>query len=85
MPRVTRPDEPTWTVMCFFVPRDHRGEGVTRALVEGAIEYARAEGAAVLEAYPFDTAGISSTHRGHSSVFAAAGFTRDGLRWSRRL
>ena len=85
MPRVSDEDTPTWTVLCFFVPRAHRGRGITRALLDGAIAYARERGADVVEAYPFDTAGISSTHRGHSSVFAAAGFIADGPRWSRRL
>jgi len=85
MPRVTPEDVPTWTVLCFFVPRPHRGEGVTRALLDGAVRVARQRGAAVVEGYPFDTAGISSTHRGHSSVFAEAGFAREGRRWRLEL
>lgn len=83
MPRVTPPGTVTWTVLCFFVPRPRRGQGVTRALLEGAVAYAGDCGAQVVEAYPFDTAGISATHRGHSATFAAAGFTQDGPRWSR--
>ncbi len=85
MPRVTDEDTPTWTVLCFFVARPARGSGVNRALLAGAVDYARARGARVIEGYPFDTAGISSRHRGHSSVFAAAGFARDGRRWSLAL
>jgi GNAT superfamily N-acetyltransferase len=85
MPRVTDQDTPTWTVLCFFVARPQRGTGVTRALLEGAVKYARAAGAQVIEGYPYDSAGISSTHRGHSSVFAAAGFERQGTRWVRAL
>ena len=82
MPRVTAPETSTWTVLCFFVPRAARRKGVASALLRGAIAYARAEGAAEVEGYPFDTSGISSTHRGHSRVFAAAGFRRDGRRWA---
>lgn len=82
MPRVTPADIPTWTVLCFFVARSHRGRGVARALLQGAMEYARAKGARVLEGYPFDTAGISSTHRGHSNLFKGAGFRRQGRRWA---
>jgi GNAT superfamily N-acetyltransferase len=81
MPRVTDETTPTWVVLCFFVVRSTRGAGVTRALLRGAVKYARAAGAKVIEGYPHDTAGISSTHRGHSSVFAAAGFRQDGTRW----
>lgn len=87
MPRVTDPETTTWTVLCFFVPRPRRGTGVTRALLEGAIAYARAQGAAVVEGYPYDTAGISATHRGHSRVFRALGFVQDhgGRRWALAL
>jgi GNAT superfamily N-acetyltransferase len=81
MPRVTAAETPTWTVLCFFVPRPHRGGGVAHALLQGAISYARAQGARVVEGYPFDSAGIGSTHRGHSSVFKDAGFRREGRRW----
>ena len=83
MPRVTPPATVTWTVLCFFVPRPRRGQGITRALLDGAVMYAAAHGAQVVEGYPFDTAGISATHRGHSRAFAAAGFTQNGPRWSR--
>jgi GNAT superfamily N-acetyltransferase len=81
LPRVTPPEISTWTVLCFFVPRPHRGRGVMRALLRGAVEAAREGGADVIEGYPFDSAGITSTHRGHSSIFKAAGFRRDGRRW----
>ena len=83
MPRVD--ERQTWTVLCFFVPRERRGEGVTRALLKGAVRQAKAGGAEVIEGYPFDTAGITSTHRGHSSVFEEAGFERDGRRWWREV
>jgi GNAT superfamily N-acetyltransferase len=85
MPRVPPPAAPTWTVLCFFVARSRRGQGITRALLDGAVRYARKQGAHIVEGYPFDTAGVSSTHRGHSSAFAAAGFRQDGKRWFREL
>jgi GNAT superfamily N-acetyltransferase len=82
MPRATAVDLATWTVLCFFVARLSRKQGVMHALL--AVAYARAHGAKVVEGYPFDSAGISSTHRGHSSLFKAAGFLPDGKRWSLR-
>jgi GNAT superfamily N-acetyltransferase len=85
MPRVTPTETSTWTVLCFFVPRTDRGQGITHALLRGAIAYARSRGAQVVEGYPFDTAGVTSTHRGHSSVYQAAGFRQDGRRWSLSL
>lgn len=85
MPRATPPATSTWTVLCFFVARPHRKKGLTRALLRGAVAYARAQGAQVIEGYPFDTAGISSTHRGHSHAFKAARFRQEENRWSLRL
>jgi GNAT superfamily N-acetyltransferase len=85
MPRVTPPATATWTILCFFIARSRRGQGIPRALLDGAVRYAQKHGARVVEGYPFDSAGVSSTHRGHSSAFAAAGFRQDGKRWYREL
>jgi GNAT superfamily N-acetyltransferase len=81
MPRVTSAETPTWTVLCFFVARPHRNRHVARALLRGAVAYAREQGAKIVEGYPFDAAGITSTHRGHSRIFKAEGFRPDGTRW----
>ena len=43
-----------WSIVCFFVDPIERGKGVTRALLRGAINYARSRGATLLEAYPID-------------------------------
>jgi len=85
MPRVTPPATSTWTILCFFVARPHRNQHVAQALLEGAVAYARRQGAEVVEGYPADTSGVSSTHRGHSSMFRSAGFKIEGKRWSLRL
>jgi ribosomal protein S18 acetylase RimI-like enzyme len=45
-------DRPVWSIVCFAVSKDARGRGVARALLDGAIEYARKHGAEALEAYP---------------------------------
>ncbi|WP_219974697.1 GNAT family N-acetyltransferase [Rubrobacter xylanophilus] len=50
MPRVTPADLPTWTILCFFVLRTYRSKGVAKRLLEGAVAYARAQGAQVIEA-----------------------------------
>lgn len=81
MPRVTPPNVSTWTILCFFVLRPYRKKGVTQSLLKGAIDYARTQGGQIIEAFPYDTAGISATHRGHSYLFDHAGFQRDGKRW----
>jgi GNAT superfamily N-acetyltransferase len=47
-------DRPVWSIVCFFVDRDARNEGVSEALLKGAMDYARSRGATLLEAYPVD-------------------------------
>jgi GNAT superfamily N-acetyltransferase len=45
---------PVWSVICFVVPAEYRGQGVATALLEGAIAYAKEHGATLVEAYPVD-------------------------------
>jgi ribosomal protein S18 acetylase RimI-like enzyme len=52
-------DRPVWSVICFVVPSEFRGEGVAQALLEAAVEYARKQGATLIEAYPVDRPGRS--------------------------
>jgi len=68
---------PVWSIICFVVPPLHRGLGVARALLDGAIDFARRSGADVLEAYPVDRAGRSSDDTmwfGAKSMYDRAGF-----------
>lgn len=43
-----------WTINCFVVRSGERKQGIGRGLLEGAIEYAKNQGATVIEAYPVD-------------------------------
>jgi len=52
-------EQPVWSIICFVVPSEHRGQGVARALLDGAIAYAKKQGATLLEAYPVDKPGRS--------------------------
>ncbi len=47
-------DKPVWSIVCFFVDARSRGSGVSEALLEAGIGYARSQGAKLLEAYPVD-------------------------------
>jgi len=71
--------ENVWAVVCFWVPRRHRGRGVATALLGGAMRHAARNGAAVIEGYPVDTAlrspGASGLFTGTLGLFTAAGFT----------
>jgi GNAT superfamily N-acetyltransferase len=42
----------TWSLNCLFVPARRRGQGVARALVATAVDFARSAGACEIEAYP---------------------------------
>lgn len=70
-------DRPVWSVICFVVPSEHRGEGVAQALLEGAVAYARKHGATLIEAYPVDRSGRASDEAmwfGAKSMYDRAGF-----------
>jgi ribosomal protein S18 acetylase RimI-like enzyme len=71
-------EQPVWSIVCFVVARAARGQGVARALLDAAIDYAAEHGATLLEAYPVDTAGArvasASAYKGTLSMFESAGF-----------
>jgi GNAT superfamily N-acetyltransferase len=45
-------DKEVWSIVCFFVAREFRGQGVSVTLIEGAVDYARSKGARIVEGYP---------------------------------
>jgi predicted GNAT family acetyltransferase len=66
-----------WGATCFFVKSSARRQGVTDALLQSGIAFARENGARVIEACPMDTQGRSdpiSLYVGRASVFERAGF-----------
>ncbi len=68
-------DKPVWSIVCFFVDARERGQGATNALLEAAIEYARSQGATLLESYPVDKAERSHTDWfGAKSIYDRTGF-----------
>ena len=70
-------DKPVWSIVCFVVPAENRGQGVARALLQGAIAHARKHGAALIEAYPVDKADRSKDDAmwfGAKSMYDHAGF-----------
>src|SRR5262245_33259563 len=69
---------PVWSIVCFVVPAEHRGRGVARALLRGAIGYAKQQGARLVESYPVDKRGRSADDAmwfGAKSMYDRAGFT----------
>lgn len=81
---VEAPDDVVWSIVCFYVPRSHRGEGLGRALLDAAVREATAQGATLIEAYPVDPDSPSYRFMGRVSMFAAAGFVESHRAGTRR-
>jgi GNAT superfamily N-acetyltransferase len=47
-------DRPVWSIVCFFVARSYRRHGLLPELIAAAKDYARNQGATLLEAYPVE-------------------------------
>jgi ribosomal protein S18 acetylase RimI-like enzyme len=47
-------DVPVWSIVCVVVRSGFRRRGVTNHLIQGAVEYAAANGAPAVEAHPVD-------------------------------
>ena len=71
-------DQPVWSVVCFFVAKPFRGQGVTIRLLEAALQYAGKQGAKIIEGYPVDPKKkpmpAAFAYTGLVSAFRAAGF-----------
>ena len=70
-------DQPVWSVVCFVVPSEHRGQGVAQALLKAAVTYAKKNGAKILEGYPIDKPTRSNDGFmwvGAKSMYDKAGF-----------
>jgi predicted GNAT family acetyltransferase len=73
---------PDWRIGCIFTGSKHRGHGVARAAVAGALDAIRAAGGGVVEAYPEQTTDRpqqrgSYLHTGPEELYADFGFARD--------
>jgi GNAT superfamily N-acetyltransferase len=71
---------PVWSVWCIRVRPGHRGKGVSYALLDGAVAFARSQGAPAVEGYPVDNRGekvdTTMAYVGTRRLFERAGFTR---------
>lgn len=64
-----------WGATCFFIKSSARGQGVMRALLEGGLKFARANGARLVEACPIDgKVGNVDAYVGLMPVFERAKF-----------
>jgi len=47
-------DKPVWSIVCLFVEKQHRNEGVSVQLLRAAVDYVREQGGQVVEGYPVE-------------------------------
>ena len=71
-------DKPVWSVVCFYVARPFRSKGLMTSLLNAALEYAKKQGAKIVEGYPIEPKGRrmsgSEGFTGLVPVFRRAGF-----------
>ena len=69
--RILKPidEKPVWSIVCLFIAKAFRRQGVTEYLLKEAIEFAGQNGARIVEGYPIDT-----DKENYPPVFAATGF-----------
>jgi GNAT superfamily N-acetyltransferase len=76
--RILKPvdEQAVWSVTCFFIAKEHRGRGVSGALLEAAVEFARKHGGRIVEGYPVDKGEVPDVFAwtGLASAFRKAGF-----------
>ena len=79
--------QPVWSIVCFFVHKVFRKQNLMTAMLQGAVKYAKNQGATIVEGYPIDMqteklAGqkLSSYagYMGIASAFREVGFVEAG-------
>jgi len=69
---------PTWSVVCFFIDPNLRGQNLSVKLLQAAVTYAISQGAIVVEGYPVEP-DKSYRFMGSPSTFEQAGFREAGI------
>ncbi|MFH2056016.1 MAG: GNAT family N-acetyltransferase [bacterium] len=71
-------DKPVWSVVCLFVLKGYRNQGVSVRLLKAAAEYVRLRGGKIVEGYPYDPKegrwADPFVYTGLVSAFKRAGF-----------
>jgi len=68
-------DAEVWSILCFYVHATAKRQGVASALLDSAVDLARARGAAFVEGYPVREGHMNiDAYTGYLSMFLQAGF-----------
>jgi GNAT superfamily N-acetyltransferase len=78
IPRID--DLDVWSLWCVRVRPGRRGTGIAHHLIDGAVAFARAQGAPAIEGYPVDNDGrkvdLTMAYVGTRKLFERAGFVK---------
>jgi len=71
-------DQPVWSIVCFFIDKAFRKQGVSLLLLRAAVDYAMKNGATIVEGYPIDfrdhSCSDDDAYYGAQSIYEKAGF-----------
>ncbi len=74
----SRDSQPAWAIVCMFVDRKYRRQGLGLEIIKGAIQYVKAQGGSRIEAFPTiprsDNVPPVSSFMGFPELFSKAGF-----------
>ena len=70
--------QPVWSIVCFFMAKDYRHQGLSAIMLQAAVEYASQHGARIVEGYPIepkvDRTPDIYAFTGMASTFKKSGF-----------
>jgi GNAT superfamily N-acetyltransferase len=77
--RILKPvdEQPVWSIVCFFIAKEHRRGGLSAKLLKAAIDFVRQRGGRVVEGYPVEPKKKQAdafVWMGLASAFVKAGF-----------
>jgi GNAT superfamily N-acetyltransferase len=70
-----KPNEIIWSLVCMYIQRKCRGQGLAHRLIAAAVKHARENGATIIEAYPVAADAPSYKYLGLVPTYERAGFT----------
>ncbi|HKJ33158.1 MAG TPA: GNAT family N-acetyltransferase [Balneolales bacterium] len=75
-------DKPVWSIVCLFIDKNFRNQGISIEMIKAASAYAATQGANIVEGYPVDPHNKSYppvfAYTGIASAFIKAGFREVG-------
>ena len=70
--------QPVWSIVCFFIRKEYRKQGVSIALIRAAVDFVRQHDGTIVEGYPVqpkkDIMPAVFAYTGLASAFKQAGF-----------